>query len=144
MSEQPGQRPTKVDVREGGGPPPGYQWNVDLFDQAHDEAMGFLSGDQYDHMADQIRELARQPDPTHSQTIDVRPIQDFFEVRDKGGILKKLNVRVFFFVHKPSRTIVILGAIKKENNGPTPVGDKSTMHRRMRLYLENYDPKTNT
>jgi hypothetical protein len=82
--------------------------------------------------------LARQDDLTHGDTIDIRPVEDFFEIRDKGGILRKLNVRVFYFVYKPTRTMVILGTIKKENDGPTAVGDKFTMRRRRRLYLEKY------
>jgi phage-related protein len=46
-----------------------------------------------------------------------------------------MNVRVFFFVHKPRSAIVVLGAIKKQNDGPTPKGDKIRMARRMRMYL---------
>ncbi len=68
--------------------------------------------------------------------------EDYFEIRDKGGILHKINVRLFFFVHKPTRHIVVLGAIKKENNGPTPIGDRLTMRRRRRLYLEEYHPES--
>ena len=131
-------KPTKVGVKVGGGPSPGYQWNAEVLDRAYDEAMGFLDEDQYDHMAGQVRDLALQDDPTHSDTIDVKPIEDFYEISDKGGILKRLNVRVFFFVRKETRTIVVLGAIKKENNGPTPAGDKINMRRRKRLYLEAY------
>lgn len=103
-------------------------------------ARSFLNEEQYDHMADQVRELARQDNPTHSMIIDIDAVEDFYEIRDKGGILGKMNVRVFFFPHKPSRTLVVLGCIKKENNGPTPVGDKRTMSRRKRLYLEKYHP----
>jgi len=142
MADEPQRKAVKVGVQEGGGPPPGYQWNVEILNSAFDEAMTFLDGDQYDHLARQVRELARQEDPTHSQTIDVRPIEDFHELRDKGGILQRINVRVFYFVHKPARIVVILGAIKKENNGPTPMGDKITMRRRKRLYLEKYHPES--
>ena len=77
-------------------------------------------------------------------TIDIRPVEDYYELRDKGGILRRLNVRVFFFVHKPTRTIVALGTIKKENNGQTPIGDKVTMRRRKRLYLESCVPDSGT
>jgi phage-related protein len=136
MAKGPQRKRIKVGVKEGGGPPPGYKWNVEILDQAFEEAMGFLSEDQYDHMADQVRELATQDDPTHSQTVDVRAIEDFYEIRDKGGVLRKISARVFFFTHKVSRTIVVLGALKKETNGPTPIGDKCMMRRRRRLYLE--------
>lgn len=138
MADEPRRKAVKIGVQEGGGPPPGYRWSVEILDQAYDEAMAFLNADQYDHLARQVRELARQDDPTHSLTIDIRPVEDVHELRDKGGILQRLNVRVFYLVHKPSRTIAILGAIKKENNGPTPVGDKIRMRRRKRVYLETY------
>jgi hypothetical protein len=138
MPDDPQRKAVKVGVKQGGGPPPGYQWNVEIYERAYVEAIGFLDEDQYEHLARQVRELVRQDDPTHSQTVDVRPIEDFYELRDKGGILKQLNVRIFYFVHKPSRTLVIPGTIKKENNGPTPVGDKITMRRRKRLYIETY------
>ena len=131
----PRKKEVKIGVQVGQGPPPGYKWNVDILDRAFEQAIGFLDEDQYAHMADQVRELAMQGDPTHSETIDVRDIEDFYEIRDKGGVLGKINVRVFFFTHK--RKIVVLGAIKKENDGPTPMGDKRTMRRRKRLYLQS-------
>ncbi len=137
---EPRRKPVKVGVKEGGGPPPGYRWNVEILAQAFDEAMDFLNEDQYAHLSNQVRELAAQDEPTRSETVDVRPVEDFHEVRDKGGVLGKINARVFYFNHKPTRTIAVLGAIKKENDGPTPIGDLRTMRRRKRLYLESLEP----
>lgn len=141
MSKDPERKPVKVGVRAGGGPPPGYLWNVEILDQAFDEAMSVVDydEDEYAHLAMQVRELATQAEPSISDTVDVRPIEDYFEIRDKGGVLGKKNVRVFFFVNKTlkDRAIVVLGTIKKENNGQTPVGVKITMRRRKRLYLES-------
>jgi phage-related protein len=128
-------KPVKTGVVVGGGPPPGYQWNALILDVAFEEAMRFLNVDQYHHQAAQVRELALQADPTHSDVIDVRPVEDFHEIRDKGGILGGLNVRVFFFVHKPQRSIVVLGAMRKQNDGPTPKGTKVKISRRMRNYV---------
>jgi phage-related protein len=126
----------KIGVRRGGGRPPGYRWDVAILAPVHAEGMAFLNEDQYDHLARQVRELARQDDPTHSATIDIRPVRDMFEIRDKGGILGKINVRVFYFVSRTNRTIVILGAFHKQNDGPTPPGDLWRMEKRMRRYLE--------
>src|SRR5262245_39342202 len=92
----------KVGVKRGGGPPPGYRWTVLIVDQGFDEVMGFLNDAQYQHMAMQVKELAAMDDPTHSATVDVRPVEDFFEIRDKGGVLGGMNVRVFFFLDKPT------------------------------------------
>jgi len=123
-----------VGVKRGGGPPPGYRWNVGMIDFVHDEVMGFLSPAQYQHIAMQVKELAREVDPTHSSTASVDSIEEFYELRDKGGILGKKNVRIFFGIDKKSSAIIILGGIKKENDGPTPAGDKVTMRRRWRKY----------
>jgi hypothetical protein len=65
----------------------------------------------------------------------VDAVGDFHELRDKGGVLGGINLRIFFLVHKPKGAIVVLGAIKKQNNGQTPLGDKLRMARRMRKYL---------
>lgn len=127
-------RDLKVGVREGGGPPPGYEWSVGLIDFVCAEAVDVLGQAGYDHLAMQVNELAMHPDPSHSNTIDVRPIEDFFEIRDKGGVFGGANVRLFFAIDKEARAIIPLGTIKKQNSGPTPLGDKTTMRRRRRKY----------
>jgi phage-related protein len=137
MEEKRSRKKIKTGVREGAGRPPGYKWSVLILDQAFEEARNFLNDPQRSHMAMTVKELARQDDPTHSVTVDVRPVEDFHEIRDKGGILGNINVRVFYFVSKANRSIVILGAINKKNDGKTPEGDKIRMRRRIRTYLES-------
>ena len=88
MAEESAPQGVKVGVREGAGHPPGFFWNVDILDGVHGEAMAFLNEDQYTHLASQFRELAREEEPTRSQTIDIRPLENFYELRDKGGVLK--------------------------------------------------------
>ena len=133
-------KPVKVGVKVGGGPAPGYKWNVEILDVAYKEAMGFLDDDQYDHLANQVKELASGDDPTHSETISIDQIEEFHELRDWGGILHPFSVRVFFGVDKEKRSIVILGTLKKQNNGATPAGDKIVMRRRWRNCLKGeYD-----
>ncbi len=126
----------KIGVQRGGGPPPGYRWTVLVLDIAYSEARKFLNEDQYQHMAMQVKELAREHDPTHSSLVSVDAVDDFHELRDKGGILCGLNVRVFFFLDKRISALVVLGAIKKQNDGPTPIGDRKRMARRKRKYLQ--------
>jgi len=125
----------KVGVRAGAGPAPGYAWNVLVADLAYQDAMQFLEEHHYAHLAEQVRELARENDPTHSQFLDVRAIEDFYELREKHGPLGNMNVRVFFCLDKDQRAIVILGTIKKQNDGATHVADKIRMRRRMRMYF---------
>jgi len=116
------------------GPPPGYRWGVDILSEGYHEVMKFLNDDQYSHLALQFKELARETDPSHAQTADIDAIEDFYELRDKGGVLGGMNVRVFFLLDKQRSTIVVLGGIKKQNDGPTPLGAKIRMRRRARKY----------
>ena len=118
-----------------GGPPPGHEWNVEYLSVAQHEALRFLTTAQYRHMVDQLRSLAREKDPTHPCTVRVENIEDFWELKDKGGPLGKINVRVFFFLVNDDRTIVVLGAFKKENDGLTPPATRVLMRARKRKYL---------
>jgi hypothetical protein len=129
------EREIKIGVQQGGGPRPGYRWAVHILDMAYDEARDFLNEDQYQHVAMQVKDLARDQDPTHSMTQSIDAIEDYHELRDKGGILGNLNVRVFFYLDRAKSALVILGATKKQNDGPTPPGDKIRMSRRLRKYL---------
>lgn len=113
---------------------PPFVWTVEILDVAFREAMEFLDVDQYRHLAEQFRELATQDDPTHSDTISLDKIEDFFELRDWGGILYPHNVRVFFGVDNEQRRIVALGTFEKRNDGPTPKGTVVTMRSRWRRY----------
>ena len=125
----------KVGIQAGAGRAPGYNWTVLYLAVAREEASRFLGPAQYAHVVDQIKSLAREEDPTHPQTVSVDAIEDFFELREKGGPLGRTNVRVFFVLDKEAQAIVVLGAIKKEADGATPAGDRIRMRYRRRKYL---------
>jgi len=124
----------KIGVRRGHGDPE-FIWNVIVLDLAHNEAVKFLTPEQYSHEVQQVQCLACEKDPTHSVTQTVESVEDFYELKDKGGPLGRINVRIFFDLDKPIQAIVILGAIFKGNNGAMPVGDKKRMKRRKRKYF---------
>ena len=124
----------KVGVWQGAGPEPGYFWTVAVLQIARAEAVETVGNAGYLHFAMQVKAIAREEDPTHSDEVDVRTVGDVHEIRDGGGVCGNINVRVFFGLDHHRRTIAVIGAIKKQNNGPTPQGDKITMHRRWRAY----------
>lgn len=124
----------KIGVRQDDSRVPGYLWNVGILDIAFEQVRPILTESQYDHMAAQVKELARELDPTHPATVSVDAVESVFELRDKGGVLGKKNVRIFFGVDKAEKAIIILGGIKKENDGPTPSGTRIAMGRRWRKY----------
>lgn len=108
-----------------------FLWNDRYRADARAEA-SFLDEIQYHHVADQFKVLAEHTDPRRSEVVDVRSIEDFFELRDKGGPLGGINLRVFFTVDRRTRTILVPGVIKKQNDGPTLLKDKIRMRARKR------------
>lgn len=67
----------KVGVWIGDGPSPGYVWDVAVLDFSHREGLKSLNEDQFDHLRDQVRDLAMEGEPTQSPKSDVRAIEDF-------------------------------------------------------------------
>jgi len=122
----------KIGVNQGSGSR--FLWNAWILTCSQDEATRFLSNAQYEHLAQQVQTLAEEISPSHSQTCRVDAIEDFFELRDWGGVLHPFNVRVFFGIDRNRTAIVVLGVLQKQNNGPTPVGDRLRMRRRWRKY----------
>ena len=133
-----GRKRLKTGVVQGGGPPPGYSWNVGILDVAYNEAIEMIAAHQYRHLAWQFKELAMQRDPTRSELISLDQIEDFYELRDRGGPLGPLNVRVFFGVDDAGRSIIVLGTIAKKNDGKTRLGDKVRMRRRWRALVKEH------
>jgi len=128
-------KPLKTGVTQGSGPPPGYQWSVGLLSFALAEAADCLTPAGYKHLEMQVKDLAALDQPSTSPTVDVRPVEEFYEIRDKGGPLGNTNIRLFFGIDALRRTLIVLGVIKKQNDGKTPLGDKVRMRRRWRNYL---------
>ena len=125
-------KPLKVGVRTGEGPPPGYLWTVVIVDHAHEEMVKEFTELECEHLRDQVRTLAAEKNLRVSVILDVDAIEDFFELRDKGGVLGKKNVRVYFDVWDDQRLILILGVVKKESEGASnPI--KIRMRRRLRM-----------
>jgi hypothetical protein len=95
-------------------------WALAYVDIADSDGRGFLDADQYAHAVELFDELASETDPRRPRKLSVKKIDQFFELRDKGGILGKINLRVFFAVLDASKTILVLGSIKKEDEGAVP------------------------
>ena len=81
-------------------------WQLRYLAVADDEADGILDPDEKSYVIQQCRDLATNQDPTHSPTQDVRAIDAYHELRLKGGLLGKKNIRVFFFLWKRKTRIL--------------------------------------
>jgi len=104
-------------------------------DVAGKEGRSLLTETQYEHIRRQFLEMSAESDPRKSALSDVRGIENYFELRDKGGVLGKLNVRVYFAVIERSKTIAVLGCYKKEAEDKTPQYIKARMRNRLRFVL---------
>lgn len=109
-----------MDIRHPKNVPGDRKWSPAYLEQAADDARAFLNEAQYEHAVRQVLQLCEEDDPTHPVLSDVDAVEDFHELRDKYGILGKINLRIFFWLCKEHRTLVVLGACKKGNQGQTP------------------------
>ena len=96
------------------------KWTLAYLDIVETEARKFLTDNQYTHVVGLFDELAYEPEPWRSQTQNVEKIEDFYELKEKGGVLGKINVRVYFAIIDKRKLIMALAAYKKEAEGQTP------------------------
>jgi len=92
-------------------------WALAYLDVAAKEGRKILDDDQYAHVVQQFEALATEQVPSMVAYADVKPIEDFFELRDKGGVLGQINLRVYFAIVGEQHTLVVLGCYKKEDEG---------------------------
>lgn len=92
------------------------KWRVGYHFLANTDG-GFLSNEQHDQLVRLFLEMAEYADPLSARIARVERISDYYELKEKGGIFKKLNVRVYFTIEEDSRTIVVMSVYKKEEEG---------------------------
>ena len=95
-------------------------WRLRYLDAAVKEGRKILDDIQYAYAVEAFDEIAFARNPKSPETHDVRPIFEFFELRDKGGHLGNINLRCYFSVQEEERQIVVLSVYKKEDEGQAP------------------------
>lgn len=65
----------------------------------------------------------------------VVPVENFFELKDKGGVLGKINLRIYFAVFDDFEAVVVLGCWKKEAEGKVPAYTLIRMRGRFRYVI---------
>lgn len=109
-------------------------WGVIVLDAAYREAKKVLGeGVKYDHARSLVRQLATQDDPTHSEELDVVAVFDFFEIRDWGGVLYPVNLRIYYLVDRENRRIVIL-CVDDKKSQKLKVAIRERIEHRQRMY----------
>jgi hypothetical protein len=93
-------------------------WELGYLEVVAKEGKKFLNEEQYFHAIHLCEELACESNPALSETQDVSKIDEFYELRDKGGILGNINLRIYFALFDKEvqrKIIVVLAAYKKED-----------------------------
>ena len=113
---------------------PERTWSPWYFEASAKEARKILTGVQYEYVKEQILLLCEEDNPGQPprSVADVRPIEQYFELRDKHGLLGKINLRVFYCLLEELNYLVVLGVWKKEEEHQTPPRIKVRMRRRMK------------
>lgn len=127
----------KVGLKVGGGPPPGYKWNVLFLSLAQKESHSLLAAGEHEHLLQQFKDMATYGEPLRCPHVSIDQIEDYHELKDQGGIFHNRSVRVFFGLDKSdkdNKSIVVLGVYIKKTNSQTPNGTRITMGRRWRKY----------
>lgn len=112
------------------------RWRIGYLDVVKKEAQKHLTDEQYAHVIGLIEELACEDDPTKSQTQHVEKIENFYELKDKGGILGKINVRVYFILIPEQKLVLTLKFDKKEQDGKPSRHAVTSVRNRLRQALK--------
>ncbi len=98
------------------------------------EARSFLTLAQYVHVTDFVKQLSGFGSRRYDPTLRIEPIGDYWELKEKGGVLGKINVRIYFAHVAAHNRVVLLSAYKKEVDGAAPPHILLRLKHRLRSY----------
>jgi hypothetical protein len=109
-------------------------FTVKVLAMAKKEGREFLRPAQYLHVTDIIKRLAYFNRPEEMSDMRIEKVVDFYELKEKGGPLGKINLRIFFGVFADTREIVVVKVYKKEQEHRTPRHIVLNVQSRLRKY----------
>lgn len=127
--------PVPLFLRHAGVGDPPLVWSLMFWPAAVAEAK-ILTAGQYWHVADQLMELGRSTDPSKCTTLNIAKIGNCWELKEKGGPLGKINLRVFFYVDDMNGTIIVLRVHKKEDEAQLRRSVVVRIERHLRQYRD--------
>jgi len=100
------------------------------------EARQILTDEQYWDLVGYAKRLYEFGDRKATADLDIRPLQEFWEFRVKGGFIRNVNLRVYFAYLQERNEIVILMAYKKEEDGQVSPHIPILLEDRLEDYLQ--------
>ena len=111
---------------------------IDVLGVAAKEGWEILTPGQYLHVKDLIKQLVGFGRREFESNLKIGPFGDYWELKDKGGTLGKINIRVYFAFESDLNKIVVLHTYKKEDDGQAPPHIKQKLNNRFRLYKQGH------
>lgn len=100
------------------------------------EAKEILNNGQYFHVVEVVKRLVHFGDEVELWDLRIEAIDDFYELKLKGGMVGKVNLRVYFADLSSQNEIVVLKTYKKEVEDKTPRHVVITLEDRLSAYCE--------
>lgn len=102
-----------------------------------DEGRKELNDGEYWHVVKILRKLVNFGNSAKMSELDIRPIDGIYELREKGGLLYKKNMRFFFSVFTKEGKVVIAKAYRKDEEDQTPRHILINAHSRLAQWKAN-------
>jgi hypothetical protein len=112
-----------------------YQ-TVVVLNIAAKEGADELTAGQYLHVKDQIKQLVGFGRQEFESQLRIEKFGEFWELKEKGGVLGKKNIRVYFKYHEEANEVVVLSTYKKEDDGQAPDHIRIRLKNRWKRYLK--------
>jgi hypothetical protein len=112
--------PHKEDVDDGAAQESDEPWDVVILEAAIKEGRKILSQTQYEHIVSILKRLVDFGNDEELSDLKIEQISSFWELKEKGGILGKINLRIFFGTIPEERELVVAKTYKKEAENQTP------------------------
>lgn len=95
-----------------------------------------LTPGQYLHVKDLVKQLVGFGRQEYESQLRIEKFGDFWELKEKGGVLGKKNIRVYFKDNIAENEIVVLSTYKKEDDGQAPDHIRIRLKNRWNRYLK--------
>jgi len=96
------------------------KWVVVILESAKKEGHKILTDPQYEYIKGILKRLTDFGNDEELSDLRIEPIEDFGELKEKGGVLGKINLRIYFGAEPEDKEVVVAKAYKKEDEGRAP------------------------
>jgi hypothetical protein len=99
------------------------------------EARQMLTDEQYWDLVGYIKRLYDFGNPKATSDLQIRRLEEFWELRVKGGFIRNINLRIYFAYLQERNEIVILMSYKKEEDHQVSSHIRIILEDRLEDYL---------